>query len=204
MRLVLLTRLAAVVALSACAGANPRRYGQFAALQPQFTSVPGEKTPQHLNVSLGQPAYVTVLFVVPGRGAAIIYPTDSTTSTRLSAGSQQIALRFPSRPTRDSLLAMSRRAASAGRGTGGRQGRLGQRDSTRFIADTSLGMARAGYLLMVASPEPLSYGAVLRRTQGITIPFDDSEALNTVVKLVRGTLPERAAWAALAKEIDLG
>ncbi len=206
MRLAPLLSLSAVVAATACASTPPRQYGQYSALQPRVSVVGKEGTrPQQLAVTLNQPAYVTVLFVVPGRGATVIYPPDSTSTDQLRPGTQQVNVHFPARPPRDSLRL--RGLPDQGRTRRGRTGSPAptRRDTTpRFYADTSLAAASAGYLLAIATPSPLSYAALRQRVEGISIPMDDDEALNTVLKLARSTLPEDAAWAAQSKEIDVG
>ncbi len=205
--IISLTALGAVCTLAACASTPPRQYGQYSALQPRFAVVGKEGSrPEQLTVTLNQPAYVTVLFVVPGRGSVVIYPTDSTTQNHLSAGTQQITVNFPKPPARDSLF-RRRTNQTTDRRRGGRTGNsqpaITRDTSPRFLPDTSLGIANGGYILMVASTDSLSYSALRHRTEGITIPLEDDEALNTVVKLVRGTMPEDAAWAGLSKEIDV-
>lgn len=204
MRLAPIVSLAALATLAACASTPPRQYGQYAALQPRFTVVGKEGTrPEQLSVALTQPSYIAVLFVVPGRGARLVYPADSMVSNHLNGATEQIPIAFPKAPARDSIL-RARRAANESARTGNRSSRNQRDTGPRFFADTSLGAAVGGYLLMLASPTPLSYKAIRERTDGISIPLDDDEALNTVVKLVRSTLPEGSAWAALSKEIDLG
>lgn len=207
MRLVPIISLAALAALAACASTPPRQYGQYSALQPRFATVGKEGTrPDTLTVTLTQAANVAVLFVVPGRGATLVYPADSTTSNHLNGGTERIAVKFPKAPARDSILRRRAAERTTDRRRGGRSGAntpLTRDTMPRFLADTSLGLASGGYLLMLASPSPLSYSAIRRRTEGVSIPLDDDEALNTVVKLVRGTLPEGSAWAALSKEIDI-
>ncbi len=207
MRLAPIISLTAVGTLAACASTPPRQYGQYSALQPRFALVGKEGSrPEQLTVTVNQPAYVAVLFVVPGRGSVLIYPTDSTTSNHLNAGTQQIAVNFPKPPARDSLF-RRRTPSTVDRRRGGRTGNsqpsITRDTSPRFLPDTSLGIANGGYLLMVASPDSLAYSAIRHRTEGITIPLEDDEALNTVVKMVRGAIPEGAAWAALSKEIDI-
>ena len=64
-------------------------------------------------------------------------------------------------------------------------------------------LADQGYLLLVSSPRPLTYGELHRHVEGLTIPAEDDEALNTVVKLVRATLPDGSKWAAYSKDVIL-
>jgi len=57
-------------------------------------------------------------------------------------------------------------------------------------------------LLLVASPSEISYPTLRRRINGITIPIDDDEALSTVMKLVKSTLPDGTNLAGYARELD--
>lgn len=213
MRLAPLLSVAALATLAACASSPPRQYGQYSALQPRFTVLgKGGTRPDSLAIALSQPAYVAVLYVVPGVGSTLIYPTDSTTNNQLGGGTQKVAVRFPHPPPLDSLRRrMAERRRDADRRRSGREGgrengqSATQRDTMpRFIPDTSLAAASGGYLLMVASPTPLSYASIRQHIDGISIPLDDDEALNTVVKMVRFTMPEGTAWAAVSQEIDVG
>lgn len=214
LRLAPLLSVAALATLAACGGTAPRQYGQYSALQPRFTVLgKGGTRPESLAVALTQPAYVAVLYVVPGVGSTLIYPTDSATYNHLNGGTTKVAVNFPHAPPLDSLrrvMAQRQRENRRDRGSV-RQGGRAARDSAarrdtmpRFLPDTSLAAATGGYLLMLASPTPLSYANIRRHVEGISIPLDDDEALNTVVKMVRATLPEGTAWAALSKEIDVG
>ena len=181
-------------------------------MNPLFTTPQNQKTPTTMTVSLTQPSYVAALFVVPGRGAVIVYPTDTAADTHLGAGQHTIPVHFAEMPqNRDSLLAAIRR------GTGGR----GQpprsrppmdtlrRDTTRFRSDSSRGLREPGpgaspigYLLLVASSHEIPLSTLERRVNGITIPIDDDEALSTVMKLVKSAIPDGSNLAGYAKELD--
>ena len=193
---------AAAGAAGACAsGPAIHRLGDYSTLQPLFTTPPNEKDPTRITVNLTSPAYVAALFVVPGRGTAIVYPTDSATNNRVAAGQNSIPVRFSQRPfNRDSMLAAIRRQQQGG-------GRVTaadtSRDTVRFgVRDPSPAASPIGYLLLVASPEPLSYIMLRRRVEGVSIPIDDAEALSTVMKLVKATLPDGATLAGYAQELD--
>jgi hypothetical protein len=58
------------------------------------------------------------------------------------------------------------------------------------------------FLLVFASDEPLSYSALSTKVAGISIPIDDTEALNTVAKLARETTKSGRPWAAYATEFN--
>jgi hypothetical protein len=209
--------IASVAAISACAsGPEIRKLGDYGSVNPLFTTPTNQKTPSEITVNLTQPAYVAALFVVPGRGAVIVYPTDTSASTHVDAGSHTIPVHFAETPfNRDSMLAAIRR------GTAGGTRRNPQpmmrpdtvrRDSIRVRGDTTrLGGVRGepgpgaspiGYLLLVASPSEIPLGMLQRRVNGITIPIDDDEALSTVMKLVKSALPDGTNLAGYARELD--
>jgi hypothetical protein len=214
--------LATVVTTAACAsGPETRKLGDYGSLQPLFTTPHDQKTPSEITVNLNHPAYVTALFVVPGRGAVIIYPTDTSMNTRVDAGQHTIPVRFRERAfNRDSMYAALRRQS---------QGRANPpaappptspvfRDTTRRdtastgidssvtpsrgIRDPGPGASPIGYLLLVASPTQIPLMSLQRRVNGVTIPIDDDEALSTVMKLVKSTLPDGAGLAGYARELD--
>ena len=62
---------------------------------------------------------------------------------------------------------------------------------------------REGYLLMIVTDDPLNYTSVARRIDGVTIPAEDEEALNTVAKLVVGTTNRNKPWSAYYKLVDV-
>ena len=212
--------LAVVVATTACAsGPEIRKLGDYPVVQPLFTTPANQKTPSEITVNLARPSYVAALFVVPGRGAVIVYPTDTTADTHLDAGAHTIPVHFAERPfNRDSMLAMLGRR-NQGPGRGGNPSPVPRvrpdtipRDTARIRSDSgpvssgfrdaSPGASPIGYLLLVASPAQISYASLRRRVNGITIPIDDDEALSTVMKLVKSTLPDGTQLAGYAKELD--
>jgi hypothetical protein len=212
---------ASVAAVSACAsGPEIRKLGDYGSVNPLFTTPANQKTPSEITVNLTQPAYVAALFVVPGRGAVVVYPTDTAANTHVDAGSHTIPVHFAETPfNRDSMLAAIRR------GTQGSTRRNPQpqpqpsvrpdtlfRDTTRSRGDTTRlrglrgepgpGASPIGYLLLVASPNQIPLGMLERRVNGITIPIDDDEALSTVMKLVKSALPDGTNLAGYARELD--
>jgi len=202
-----------MVALTASCASGPeiRKLGDYGVVTPTFTTPQNEKTPTQMTVNLSQPSYVTALFVVPGRGSVIVYPTDSAMETHLAAGSHTIPVHFAEAAfSRDSQLAAIRR----GMPPGGRRNPppIVRTDTARARGDTSrLGLGNSspgaspiGYLLLVASPSQISYPTLRRRINGITIPIDDDEALSTVMKLVKSAVPEGGNLSGYAKELDRG
>lgn len=216
------TILAAVVATTACAsGPQIRRLGDYPTIQPLFTTPENQKTPTQMTVNLTRPAYVAALFVVPGRGAVIVYPSDSAMNTHLDAGAHTIPVRFTEAPfNRDSMMVALRRE-QGGRTTGPPRiprdttMRRDTSTSTRIIrSDTNPrlgglrepgpGASPIGYLLLIAASNQIPLDGLRHRVNGITIPIDDDEALSTVMKLVKSTLPDGSTLAGYAKELDRG
>lgn len=210
--------LAIVVTAAACSsGPEIRKLGDYTTAQPLFTTPQNQKTPSEITVNLARPSYVTALFVVPGRGAVIVFPTDTSMDTHVGAGPHTIPVQFRERAyNRDSALAANRRMA---------QGRYPnpspappvfrdtvRHDSTRAdsagysrlgaIREASPGASPIGYLLLVASPTQIPLVTLRHRVNGITIPIDDDEALSTVMKLVKSALPDGTNLAGYARELD--
>ena len=172
-----------------------------------------------MTVNLTRPAYVAALFVVPGRGAVIVYPSDSAMDTHLDVGAHTIPVRFTESPfNRDSMLAALRREQGGVRNPPPSRFPRDtmRRDSTTRVvrADTSTrsgvlrepgpGASPIGYLLLVAASNQIPFDGLRHRVNGITIPIDDDEALSTVMKLVKSTLPDGSRLAGYAKELDRG
>jgi hypothetical protein len=55
-------------------------------------------------------------------------------------------------------------------------------------------------LLIYAAQDPLPYATLSSRVAGISVPIDDTDALNTVMKLVRQTTKTTGRWAAFATD----
>lgn len=196
---------AAVVSLAsllgACASSAPLTFGSYNDLAPKVDATKGERRPQHLTVSLNRPANVAVFLVTPGRGSLLLFPADSNQSGFIDGGSHPIetsltrlALSDSSRLIRrpgDTQPPMPQRPPMQG----GRNGRGG------FGRD-SIGLAGAarGYLLVYASQDPLPYNILATRVNGISVPIEDQDALNTVAKLIRETTHTSGPWAAYATE----
>lgn len=186
-----------ITTLAACGGTTLRQYGQYETMGPRVAAVPNERLPLHVTVELAKPANVAVFFVVPGRASTLLFPDDSTRSTQLAAGSHQLTTSFARQtPNADSLRNARRLPPGqpAGVPTAGRQ----RRDSTAMMT----ALAGNAFLLVFASEEPLSYSALSTKVAGISIPIDDTEALNTVAKLARETTKAGRAWAAFATEFS--
>lgn len=181
------------LALSACAPPKPHLYGEYASIAPVVTPQKGERLPQHLTVTVKQPANVAIFLVVPGRGSQLLYPTDSTQSAYLTAGVHQITTTVGKNALSDTSRLIRRPSQFPGtRGANGRGG----------IARDTLGMSILGhgYLLVYATPDSLPYSTLSTRVSGISIPIDDDDALATVTKLIRETTHTTGTWAAYATD----
>jgi hypothetical protein len=174
--------------LGACAASKPRTYGAYPELAPVVTPQPDERIPRHLTLQLAKAANVAVFMVVPGRGSQLLFPADSTESAHVDAGTHVIATSLARLPA-DTGRFMRRPAPGTRASMGG-----------RGIRDTSLAMATSGYLLVYASEQPLPYNILATKVNGISIPIDDDDALNTVTKLIRETTRTTGAWAAYATD----
>jgi hypothetical protein len=188
-------------ALIACGGTTIRQYGQYESLGPRVSSVPNERVPLHVNVELAKQANVAVFYVIPGRVTTLLFPEDSTRSTQLAAGSHQLATSFARQAaTADSLRNVRRLPGGQPAGAPPTGRPRTSRDSAAMMGPNMLG-AHA-FLLVFASDEPLSYSALSTKVAGISIPIDDTEALNTVAKLARETAKSGRPWAAYATEFN--
>ncbi|HEY2378510.1 MAG TPA: hypothetical protein VGH98_21195 [Gemmatimonadaceae bacterium] len=213
--------LALVVTTAACSsGPEIRKLGDYGTVAPLFTTPQNEKTPTQITVNLARPSYVTALYVVPGRGAVIVFPTDTAMNTHVDAGQHTIPVQFRERAfNRDSMFAAIRRQQQ-GRNPNPSQPPpvfrdTARRDSVRYGSDSGTtsrglgplrepgpGASPIGYLLLVASPTEIPLAGLRHRVNGVTIPIDDDEALSTVMKLVKSTLPDGTNLAGYAKELD--
>lgn len=183
--------------IAACASAKPHVFGEFNDIAPRVAPVQGERIPQHLTVQLARPANVAVFYVVPGRGSTLLFPQDSSSSQYVEAGSHLVQ-------TAQAGLAMNdtSRLMRIPAGGGGARPQ-GSRTQNRGFGRDTLPMPmfnQRGYLLVFASQQPLAYKALTSRVAGISIPIDDDDALNTVIKLIRETTQINGPWAAFASD----
>ena len=181
-----------------CASSKPHIYGAYNDLSPQVAPTQGERIPLHLTVQLARPANVAVFLVAPGRASRLLFPADSTQSTYIEAGSHLVETSLTKTALTDTSRLIRRPPEQAGaRPTpSNRTGRPGTgRDTLPQFA-----FSQHGYLLIFASQEPLSYAALNRRVAGLSVPIEDSDALNTVTKLIRETTSKSGPWAAFATD----
>jgi len=182
--------------LAACASAKPHVFGEFNDLAPRVAPVQGERIPQHLTVQLARPANVAVFYVVPGRGSTLLFPQDSTATQYVEAGSHLVQTAQANLALSDTSRLMRLPAGGGARPQGGRtQNRGFGRDSLPMPM-----FNQRGYLLVFASQQPLAYKTLTTRVAGISIPIDDDDALNTVIKLIRETTQINGPWAAYASD----
>jgi hypothetical protein len=183
--------------LAACASAKPHVFGEFNDLSPRVAPVQGERIPQHLTVQLGRPANVAVFYVVPGRGSTLLFPQDSTATQYVEAGSHLVQTAQAGMTMSDTSRLMRIPAGGGARPQGGRTQNRGGfgRDSLPMPM-----FNQRGYLLVFASQQPLAYKTLTSRVAGISIPIDDDDALNTVIKLIRETTQINGPWAAFASD----
>ena len=186
--------------LVACGGTTIRQYGQYETLGPRVSPTPNERVPLHVNVELARPANVAVFYVVPGRVTTLLFPDDSTRSTQLAAGTHQLTTSFARQTAASDSLRNTRRLPSGQPPITGAPGHRSPRDSSAILGSSMLGAH--SFLLVFASEEPLSYSALSTKVAGISIPIDDTEALNTVAKLARETAKAGRPWAAFATEFN--
>lgn len=184
--------LALLGVLAACASSGPHQFGQYADLSPRVASRAGERFPQHLTVQVGRPANVAVFLVVPGRGSTLLFPADSIQSGFVEAGSHLVETTLGRNQLSDTSKLIRRPAPQQGsRSANGRFGR----DSIGVY-----GPNQHGYLLIFASQSAMPYSVLSTRVSGISIPIEDSDALNTVTKLIRQSTKQQGPWAAFATD----
>jgi len=185
--------LALLAVITGCATGGPAHFGQYAEFTPKVAATKGERSPLHVTVQLAKPANVAVFLVAPGRATTLLFPADSLQPQMVEAGSHLVETR------------VARQAAdTAGRGS---RAVPGQRDTlqnrggrNRGDLPTTFGYNQRGYLLIYASQQPLPYSTLLNSVSGISVPIDDSDALNTVMKLIRERTHTTGTWAAFATD----
>ena len=167
------------------------------------------RPPKNALVELDQPGYAVVVLVAPGHSATLLYPADSATDNRLSAGAHHLtflvpdllvqfdSVRNPDRAPRvrrqqdSSILNPGRQRYDTS--TRSRQGRL-----------SAITPSTPTYLLLVTSPWPLVYRRILDKTAGVSIPMVETEALNAVAKAIKSTIPnEPREWAGYYQRVEL-
>lgn len=199
MRSAILSTAAVTMCLGVLAGcaSAPHRFGQYTDFAPVVVPTKGERLPAHLTVQLARPANIAVFLVAPGRGSQLLFPEDSTQSEYMEGGAHLIET-TAARDLADTMPI--RRVPSSGRPGVVPNG--GRRRSS--ILDDSMpsvfGFNEHGFLLIYASQAPLPYSILKNRVAGLSLPFEDQDALNTVAKLIRERTNTTGPWAAYATD----
>lgn len=189
-------RLALLVIVAGCASSGPAHFGQYNDLAPKVAATKGERMPLHLTVQLEKPANVAVFLVAPGRASTLLFPQDSVQPGFVEAGAHLVETTLAKASLTDSSRLIRRPGQPGGTQVQGNRnnGRGGRSDLPTF------GFNQRGYLLIYASQDPLPYAALASRVAGISVPIDDTDALNTVTKLIRSTTRTTGRWAAFATD----
>jgi hypothetical protein len=191
----------AIAALAACASVGAKQFGQYASISPRVAGAANERVPLHVTVDLGQSANVAVFYVIPGRGATLLFPSDSTMSGFLEAGSHPLTTALTKELMSGDSSRLVRLPTNTRTPTSSR-GRSGFPNDTSRLGADRFSLAVRGMLLVYASQEPLSYAALKTKVIGISIPMEDTEALNTVTKLIHATTKGGQPWAAYSTEFN--
>lgn len=178
--------------LASCASA-PKRFGQYTDFAPLVVPTKGERVPGHLTVQLARPANVVVFLVAPGRGSSLIFPEDSTQSEYMEGGAHLIETSAASLLTDTMPIRRVPATSRSNRGTG--RGMM-----INDSMPTSFGFNQHGFLLIYASQAPLPYSILKTKVAGLSLPFEDQDALNTVAKLIREKTNTTGPWAAYATD----
>ena len=194
-----------LVIVLAVACAKPITLGPLdggSANYPSIMAVDSTYPPKSVSVKVDRDSWVVVLLVAPGHSATLLYPRDSVTDNHKTAGSHSLAFEIPAPLVRND-------SANA---------RLNERNRQRFdtVTRTRARSRTVGsslppilattptYLLVITSPQQLSYARVLDKTAGVSIPLGETEALNAVGKAVKSTLArEPREWAGYYQLIPL-
>jgi hypothetical protein len=162
----------------------------------RITAVDSALPPRHLTLHLDRQGYAVVVLVAPGHSATLLYPPDSASDNRLSAGDHVVRFQIPEMLVQTD----SQRAAAM---TRARDSGFSAR-RTRPRAVTPLMPTTPTYLLVVTSPQQLEFARVRERTVGVSIPLDDLEALNAVAKSIKSTISsEPREWAGYYQLVEI-
>jgi hypothetical protein len=154
-----------------------------------------------VTIDVARPSNVAVFFVVPGRASQLLFPADSTQSGFVQAGAHEVE-------TAVARLALTDSARLLRRPNQGNPGTMNPNDPRQQQRGRTGGFPgdnpalNHGYLLIYASPDSLPYSVLSARVNGITVPIEDNDALNTVTKLIREATHTTGTWAAYATEFS--
>lgn len=202
---------AATLALSCTHVPTSGPLGEGAQFHPRISAVDSTRPPRTISIELDKPGYAAVLLIAPGHSASLVYPMDSVTDNRLTAGMHELSLMIPNMFAR----ADSTRRFDRG-GTGAPPDRTDssvfatgrQRDTTLRTRGSRtvmmLSPSTPTYLLLLTSPQPLVYRRIIEKTAGVSIPTTETEALSAVAKAVKSTIPtEPRDWAGAYQKVEL-
>lgn len=165
--------------------------GEGGVAEPRIAAVDTAVPPSSATVQLEQAAYVALFLVAPGHSVSLLYPADSVTDNRRSAGAHTLPFEVPgllveTDSQRVERLREAQRAPARRRRT----------PTTTPAMVGPIPAAVTPYLLLLTSPQELDYNRMIEKTGGVSIPNVDTEALNAVAKAIKATLPsEPRAWA---------
>jgi hypothetical protein len=181
-----------------CMSSQPAHFGQYNDLGPKVAATKGERLPLHVTVQLAKPANVAVFLVAPGRPTTLLFPQDSVQPGFIDAGAHLVETTLAKNAVTDSSRLVRRPGQPLGtQPTGGNRQTAGRGRGSDVPA---FGFNQRGYLLIYAAQDPLPYATLASRVAGISVPIDDTDALNTVMKLVRQTTKTTGRWAAFATD----
>ena len=153
---------------------------------PTITAIDSARPPKSVSVRIDRDAYIVVLLVAPGHSATLLYPRDSATDNHMTAGSHDLAFAVPSplvpNDSANTRIAERNRQRLDSTVRSRSRNRTGGNPLPPILATTPT------YLLVITSPQQLSYARVLDKTAGVSIPLADTEALNAVGKAIKSTL----------------
>lgn len=186
----------ALVGVGCASTQTAGQLGEGSAPPPKITAVDTAFPPRSVMMDMPQPGYAALLLVAPGHSATLLYPRDSLASVPLSAAAHQLTFELPSFLVQDDSIRLRARADTS---------RFGARARPRTgRAMAPLPPTTLTYLLLITSPQALSYQRILEKTAGVTIPSVDMEALNAVAKAVKSTIPsEPRVWAGYYQLVEL-
>lgn len=192
-----------IVGLSCVKTPTAGLLGEGATSAPKLVAIDTTRPPKTLSVQLDRSAYAAVLLVAPGHSATLLYPRDSLTDNKLAAGTSVLSIDVPGVLVRNDSVIVARRASQ--RREQDSLLRRGSRSrAQRTNTPAPIPPATLTYLLLVTSPQPLSYSRILTKTAGVSIPLIELEALNAVGKAIKSTLAsEPREWAGFYQRIEL-
>jgi hypothetical protein len=178
---------------------NAGSLGEGSAKAPKIVGVDTAVPPRSASVQLEEPAWAALLLVAPGHSATLLYPPDSQTSNRLTAGATTLQFRIPDALVPSDSTVLIRRGREVRDTTLRTTRRPIPRDSERPIDPES-----PSYLLLVTSPQRLDFARIREKTTGVSLPVVESEALNAVGKTIKSTIvDEPRTWAGFYHRVDL-